>query len=318
MGLFDGKTPAERNKLIAAIAFGAFAVFLLARMFLSAPAVPPRPTTVKTTTGRTITTTTTTAVNGGATTPDESLLPPRPLVFIPAPLNVPEAARNIFAYNAGSATGTPRIAVTSGSPVVANVPTPTPTPPPPLMLSSLAPVNVFARTGDFALQVSGDKFTPQTRVFLDGQELPTRFINAQQLSADVSASAINAPGARQIVARTPDGQLYSNGATLNISPPPTPPFTYVGLLGTRRYSDTALLKNQSNEVVSVQRGDVVGGRFRVTGISDRAVEFTDAQLKIKHTLPYVESRAGVGVPNGPGGYTKPPPNNGSDDDDSEP
>ncbi len=117
MGLFDGKTPAERNKLIAAIAFGAFAVFLLARMFLSAPTVPPRATTVKTTTtGRTITTTTTTAANGGATMPDESLLPPQPLVFIPAVLNVPDAARNIFAYNVGSAGGTSKVAVVSGSP----------------------------------------------------------------------------------------------------------------------------------------------------------------------------------------------------------
>lgn len=71
----------------------------------------------------------------------------------------------------------------------------------------------------------------------------------------------------------------------NVTPPPAPPFTYVGLLGGRSGNDTAVLKNRGNELLNVQRGDVVGSRFRVTSISERAIEFADTELNIRHTLP---------------------------------
>jgi hypothetical protein len=37
--------------------------------------------------------------------------------------------------------------------------------------------------------------------------------------------------------------------------------------------------------LNVQRGDLLGGRFRVTSISEKEVVVIDANLKIKHTLP---------------------------------
>jgi len=293
MGLFDGKTPAERNKTIAALVLGAIAVLFLARLFLGGDSG-------KTTQRRATPINSARPQNGAVGgTPNNQPLPPE--IDMPRPLpvftqaagaNAPEASRNIFAYNVAAQRTTTAAAVAATTPVVDMTPLPTP-PPPPLMLSGLSPANVFARGGEFKLDLSGDKFTAESRIYIDNQEVPTRVLGAQQLAATVPASMIATPGARQVLVRTPDGALYSNTATLNVSPSPPPPYTYVGLLGNPRYSDKAILKPQqpNMDLWTVQRGDLIDGRWRVTSISERAVDFTDTQLNIKHTLPYVESRA---------------------------
>jgi hypothetical protein len=314
MALLEGKTPAERNKMIAAIAFGALALILVGRLFLGGDD-PPRRAANSNKTSKAATTTngtaTTNGLDGNSQAEDPTLQVPREVVYTPVNYNVPDAGRNIFAFYVAP-TPQPKPSVT------VEAPTPTPIPPPPLALNNISPSSVTARTGDFTLQLSGDKFTPHARVYVDGQELPTQFASAQQLSTTVPAALINAPGTRQIVVRTPDNSLYSNPASLNVSAPPTPQFTYVGILGGSRYNDKAILKNQSNELVTVQRGDLVAGRFKVTNISTRAVEFTDAQLQIKHTLPFVESRAGgasnPGTPSPRYQPPKPPDDDGDDDE----
>src|SRR5437588_130748 len=95
-------------------------------------------------------------------------------------------------------------------------PTPTPTPPPPWVLASLAPQSVFAKTAGFTLQLSGDKFGPAARVYIDGQDVPTQYKSMQQLTANVPASVIASPGPRTVVARSPDGKFYSNQTTLSV------------------------------------------------------------------------------------------------------
>ena len=143
------------------------------------------------------------------------------------------------------------------------------------------------------------------------------------------AALIAAPGTRQIIVRTPDGQLYSNPTTLSIADPPKPQFTYIGLLGGPHYNDKAMVKAptpggvisiqrgnqniQATDVATVQRGDVLGGRFRVSSISERSIDLVDTQLRIKHTLPYVEAR-NMGAP-GARPYSPQPP---TADDDEEP
>jgi len=42
-------------------------------------------------------------------------------------------------------------------PTIPVTPTPTPTPTPPVLLASLSPASVFARTADFNLEITGDK-----------------------------------------------------------------------------------------------------------------------------------------------------------------
>src|SRR5262249_18064985 len=145
---------------------------------------------------------------------------------------------------------------------------------------------VYARTADFTLEVTGDKFSPEVKIYVDNRELPTKYIGPQQLSAVVPAAVIAAPGQRQVVVRTPDNRLYSNGAVFSVSAPPTPNYNYIGIIGDKHFTaDIALLQDKNNkELLNVQRGDLLGGRFRVTSISEKELILTDTSLKIKHTL----------------------------------
>jgi hypothetical protein len=283
MALFQGKSRSERYKLAAALLLPLIALVLVFRMLFASD--KPKPTVKPTRTA------TPAPIAAGTNTPagsDGEIAMPTSLDYHPITYNAPEATRNIFAFYV-KPTPTPGAA----TPVM--TPTPTPTPPPPLTLGSLQPANVFARTGDFKLEISGDKFTPQTHVFIDGQEVPTTFKSGQQLSAAVPAMFVQSPGSRAVVVRTPDNSLYSNIQTVNVMPPPTPQFTFIGIYGTKRYTDKAVLKpTAGTDLITVQRGDVVGGRFKVTAISERAVEFTDTQLNIKHSIPYTDAKGITG------------------------
>lgn len=207
--------------------------------------------------------------------------------YDPSSYNAPEAKRNIFAY------------YEPPKPVIVP-PTPSPTPepsPPGVLLASVSPSNVYARTAEFKLEAAGDKFTPAMRIYVDGRELPTTYKNPQQLSATIPASFIANPGTRNVVVRTPDNQLFSNQATINVAAPPTPNFSYIGIISPEnRVADTAVVQDKSNKnVLSVYKGDVIGGRFRVTSISDKELVLTDTTLKIKHTLAMTEGDKSAGA-----------------------
>jgi IPT/TIG domain len=286
MALFEGKTPSERNKLIAAMVLGVLALAALSYMFFGSSSTPQRTANNNNSRrpGTTQTTTTTTTVNTRAVpTPgqvrqDAELAPPLPINYQVTPPAVPEAGRNIFAFYEPP----PKPSPTPPPP-----PSPSPPPPPSLLLSSISPTNVYARTGDFTLQVTGDKFTPAVRIYVGDAELATRFISPQQLSANVPAPLIGYEGARQVSVRTSDGKLFSNTATINVMAAPIPNYSFVGIIGDKRYSDTAILKDKNTkQLLNVQRGDIVGGRFRVTSISEREVWLTDTSIHIKHTLAF--------------------------------
>ena len=241
MAVLEGKTPAERNKLIAVVVLGAIALFVLGRMFFDSSSPPQRTRRVGSSITRPSLDRSSTEVSRQASPSVETdiwLTLPQPIDYSPMRPAVPEARRNIFAYYTPPTTQS-----TAATPAM---PTPLPsvTPPPPsLILAAIAPSSTYARTGEFTLEVSGDKFTPETRIFVDGQELPTRFTSAQRLTATVPAAVTVSPRARQVVVRTPDSQLFSNTMTLNVAAPPAPSYTYVGLLGGTRYNDTAVLKD---------------------------------------------------------------------------
>jgi hypothetical protein len=300
MALFEGKTPAERNKMIAAIVLPLLALIFVVRM-LSGPSGPS-----------------TTNTNANRRTQQRSTAQQRP----PAQQNAAapadetevaaditpidccaetylgaDAGRNIFAFYVKP--------VPPPTPVP-TAPTPTPAPPPDKVLGSLAPQSVFARTGGFTLQISGDKFGPADRVYIDGQEMPTQYKSMQQLTATVPASVVANPGQRSILVRTPDGKLFSNPAQLNVMQPPAPTYTFVGFLKRQR-ANTAVLKDAKGELYSVRKDDIVEGRFRVTDISDQRVEVVDKDLNIKHTMPFVNARGMPGAPGQVPGSIQPPP-----------
>lgn len=312
------KTPAERNKMILAIALGAVAIIALAYMLFGGSSSPKRNANANQAGGRTRQSTTA-ATNTALRSPedlrqDEVFL--TPVDFdggTPAP--VPEAGRNIFAFYVPPPPKPPPT-----PPAPTPVPTPTPVPPN-LILASISPTNVYAHTGDFTLDVTGDKFTPETRIYMAGAELPTRFVSQQQLSTKVPAQLISFEGAREVTVRSRDGSLFSNTTTLNVMPAPVPNYTFIGVAIRKGSNDTAILKAKSgNEIVTVQRGDLVGGRFRVTSISVREVTLTDTSINIKHKLPLTGDRSSTGAPPGVTNqprYTPPPPPP-ADDDDNDP
>ncbi|MDT5262003.1 MAG: hypothetical protein QOC61_1007 [Acidobacteriota bacterium] len=308
MALFEGKTPAERNKMIAAIVLPLLALIFVVRM-LSGPSTPSG-TNANASVRRTSRATgqpRQTPPNAN-TTPDtqEDTVNITEINCCAEPYVGPDAGRNIFAFYVK-----PEKPV---GPVTPATPEPTPPPPPPLVLASLAPQSVFARTGNFTLQVSGDKFGPAARVYIDGQELPTQYKSMQQLTATVPAALIANPGQRPVIVRTPDGKLFSNPQTLNVMQPPAPTYTYVGFLKRARANgNTAVLKDQKGELYSVHQGELVEGRFRVIEISERGVEVVDKDLNIKHTMPFVDAR-GTLSGRAPGSIQPPPPSEEGDEE----
>ncbi len=174
MQLSDISNPAERKKLIVAGALFIVALILLWWAFIgfgsSAPTTPPRVAVQPTPRPTPV------AGQPPSALPVDAVDELQPLnypVSIPA---VAEARRNIFVY------------YEPPPPPVKEAPTPTPPPPPPVLLANLSPSNVYARTGDFTLEVAGDKFTAQLRLFIDGAEVPTRYRGPQQLTATVPAT----------------------------------------------------------------------------------------------------------------------------------
>jgi len=304
MALVDLSKPGEKKKLIFAgvLGFGALLILYWALIgFDSRPTPQTKPTASASPQRATTTTTTQRPPAAQVSSQVLDVAKFAPIDYEPSSYSAPEAKRNIFAYYEPPVKPV----------VVPSTPTPTATPPPPVLLASVSPSNVYARTADFKLEAAGDKFTPAMRIFVDGRELPTAYKSPQQLSTTMPASMITAPGARQIIVRTPDNSLFSNQLTVNVAAPPTPNYTYIGIIGTQnRVGDTALVQDRSNRnVVSALRGDIIGGRFRVTSISEKELVVVDTSLKIKHILPMTEGDKTAGGP-----LSRPTPRVDSEDD----
>jgi hypothetical protein len=278
MQVSDLRNPSERNKLILAAALGLVAILFLWWTFFgfggsstkvaSRPGSQPTPAMPR---GPTAKPNPQTPIELTADDLDKL----RPINATFRPVAAQDARRNIFAY------------YVAPKPVVKPpvIPTPTPTPVPPILLARISPPNVYARTADFTMEIEGDKFVGGLRLVVDNSELPTRYVSPQQLSATVPAAIIANPGGRQVLLRSADGKLYSNTLALSIADPPKPNYSYVGIIGTRKHIDTAILLDKSNkDTLNVQLGDLVGGRFRITSISEKEVVLVDSNLKIKHSL----------------------------------
>src|SRR6185503_5895639 len=283
MQFFDPNNPNEKKKMIVAAVLGLVAIIVLGYLFLGGSSKKP-------TANRPTATATPTPARAGRDNPqpvdsEEDLSMYKEIVYTGTVPPASEANRNIFAYYVPP-TPTPK-----------PPPSPSPIPTPPLTATSLSPQSVYARTGEFSLQVMGDKFVPGVNIIIDGRAMQTRFISAQQLATTVPPDLIANPGARQVMLRNTNGSLYSNSVNLTVTPPPLPNYNYVGLIGKLRFNDWAVLQDKSSkDFINVQRGDVVGGRFRVNSISDREVVLIDTNLKIKHTITFSSDSANSSRP----------------------
>jgi hypothetical protein len=297
MKFLEGKTPAERNKIIIAIVLGGLAVialsytlsgFLFSPKKIGGPGASPTPTP----------TGTPQELRAGSNDPSD----PSALADVAWMLTTPityaqnafssDAGRNIFAFYEP-----PPPTPYSPTPVViAPPPLPTPTPTPPFTLTYVSPSAIYAGSKTFRMEVMGDKFTPEARILFNGSELPTNFINAQKLTADVPAVLIAGEGPRQIMIRTPDGKGYSLPAMMQVQAAPVPNFEYIGLVEKKhRNNDMAILKEKGKtEVASFRLNDTVGDRFRLISISSREVILEDRSLGFRHRLPFSEGKSSGG------------------------
>jgi len=287
----DLNNPSERKKLIVAAVLGVVAIIVLWWAFIgfgsNSTTTPPQKAANANPPGPGSRTANTAAKPQNSEQGTSELLAQlEPVTFQQTPPSVAEPKRNIFAYYEPP----------PASSKTAQTPTPTPEPTPPVTLATVSPSNVYARTADFTLDVTGEKFSPELRIVVDNRELPTKYHSAQQLSAVVPAALIANPGQRQVILRSPDGRLYSNVSGFSVTPPPTPNYSYIGIIGDKHYVDIALIQDRSNkELLNVQRGDMLSGRFRVTSISEKELVLTDTTLKIKHSLAMnTDGEKGVG------------------------
>jgi hypothetical protein len=292
---FAGKSPTERNKIIAALVLGVLALGALffafgGSIFSSSPkvtvSVAPTPKPSPTV----------------PTNPEDFKIPTEseqnlnymtPVVFNGA-YSGPDPGRNIFAFYeppkpCGSATN-------PCPPPPIKTPTPaTPTPTPEIYITGYNPQSVYAGSRGFRLEITGERMLPGAKVYFSQSELPTSFVNTERMVADVPANFIAGEGPRQIIIQTADGKKYSNAVMLNVQAPPKPAFQYIGMIARKRSNnDTAYFMEQGRQTpLSARLNDVVGGRFRLMSISADETVFEDVNLGFKHKVPLFRPAPGT-------------------------
>ena len=289
MKIFEGKTPAERNKIIAVIVLGTLAAISLIYTFggllipgrSASPVLPALDSPSPVQENAAVTEPVPGVSSNQAQVDKEYVV--TPVTYAGGRFEAPISGRNIFAfYEPPDFTPTPTVEPS-------RFPTFTPTPLAPVTLSFLSPNSAYAGSKDFRIEVVGDKFTPETRIIFNSNALPTSFLSEQRLSATVPASLIARSGAGSVSVNTPDGKLYSYPVTFNIIEPPRPDFDYIGLIARQHYNnDTAYFQDRgrrNEEPFTARLNDVVKGRFKVISISAEQVEFEDVRLGFHHKLP---------------------------------
>ncbi len=224
-----------------------------------------------------------------------------PIVYRPGIFGAPPAGRNIFAFYEPGKPCDPSICPTP-PPRTPEPKTPTPTPTPPIVLAALNPQSVYAGSNGFRMEVAGDRFTPDTKIYMDMQELPSTYINETRMTADIPGVLIKNEGQRRMMAQTGDGTKQSNLVSFDIQPAPRPQFTYIGMIARKRSNnDTGYFQEPGKQMPTTARlNDVVGGRFKLVSVSDKEAVVEDVNLGFRHrvTLRPASATAGAAQPSG--------------------
>lgn len=210
----------------------------------------------------------------------------------------PDPGRNIFAfYEPGKQTPYVPTPIPFKS-----VPPPTPAPTPDIYLAIVNPQSVYAGSDGFRMEIAGDRFTPDTKIYFEQQEIPASYVSETRMTADIPSVLIRGDGRRQIMAQTADGIKRSNMILFDIQPPPKPTFQYIGMIARKRgNNDTAYFQELGKPLPTGARlNDVVGGRFRVISIASNEAIVQDVQLAFsKHPLKLQEPSRNA-IPTQPG------------------
>ncbi len=307
MQLFEGKSPAERNKIILTMVLGGLAVIALAYTFGGVFFGGKKATT---TSAKTPTPTPGTNVNQpiDLKTSDEinDLYANTPVLYSAASFFAPDAGRNIFAFYEPTIYEPPPFP-TAKPPTPEVIPTPIPPREPDYILGFLNTTNVYAGSKGFKLEINGDRFTPESMIFFNEFQLQTTFVSPQRLTADVPTNLISNATNAQIIVRTPDGVKYSNPMFIQVIAAPRPQFQYIGMIARSRYNnDTAYFTEQGKTTpINGRLGDVVGGRFKLISISSIETIFEDTSLGFKYKLPLERPKAGQSATTGRQPNTQP-------------
>ncbi len=209
----------------------------------------------------------------------------QPIVYRPGNFGAPDPGRNIFAFYEPPPPCRENCPTPTPKPVI--VIPPSPPPPPPIQIALLNPQSVYAGSKGFRLEIAGDNFTPDTRIYFSQQELPSTYINGQRMTADIPGVLITGEGQRQILAQTSDGKLYSNPVMLDVQPAPKPQVKYIGMIARKRSNnDTAYFTVAGKELpIGARLNDIVEGRFRLLSISAQETILEDTTLGFRHKLP---------------------------------
>jgi hypothetical protein len=307
MAFLEGKTPAERNKLIAAAALGVIALVALylafGRSFFGG-STSAKPNASPSPTPKTVSSTRT-DIAMPAQSEQDLEYQTQPVVYTQSTY-APDPGRNIFAFYEPPKPCTPGKDCPPPSPKPIIIPTPTPVPPPPITITYIAPQGVYAGQRGFRLEINGQKIPADAHIYFNQTQLPTTFINDTKVVTDIPANLVAQEGPRQIILQTPDGKKYSNQLMMTVQAPPTPQFQYVGaILRARGNNDTAIFERQGKPGNFGQRlNDVIDDRFRLVSISRNEAILEDTQLGFRHRLPLVKGQPGAagGAPPGKGGF----------------
>ena len=205
-----------------------------------------------------------------------------PVNYRPGVFDAPDPGRNIFAFYEPPP---PCLDCPTPTPPPYVPPPASPTPTPDLWISFVTPTNVYAGSRSFRLEVTGERFIPEARIYFNQSAVPTTFVSPNRLTAEIPANFIANEGPRQIIVQTPDGTKYSNPTMISIQAPPKPQFQYVGMIARRHANnDTAVFREQGKTEFSARLNDVVGGRFRLVSISSDETVVEDTSLGFRHKL----------------------------------
>jgi len=300
MGLFEGKTTTERNKTIAAIALGVISLFALYMAFGRGMFGGSTTTaTSKATPTPKVTASPAPAKTGGILPTAEEqrfIYETTPVVYRPGLAGAPDAGRNIFAFFEPPPP-TPFVPPPPPSPTPPKPASPTPTPV--YLATAVSPASVYAGSRAFRLDVYGDRFTPDAKIYFNQAQMPTTFDNAQHLSASIADNLISQEGQRQVIVQSPDGKSYSVALVMTVQAPPKPTaLQYIGMMGRKRYNNDTAYFTESGKPnpFGARLNDVVGSRFRLIDISSSEVVVEDIALGFKHRIKIATAS---GSPSGP-------------------
>ena len=287
MKIFEGKSPTERNKIIAALVLGAMALLVLSYTFIM-PLFSNKKTIVNINNSPTpkssVTPSGATANSTYPTQAETDFTYSTTRVYYSGATYAPEAGRNIFAfYEPPPPTPYSPTPIPTATPD--NRPTPTQIPPPPITVFSVAPPNnetIYAGQQSFRLEISGDKFTPDSQVSVNNMPLLTTYYSPQRLTVEVPASMIANAATLFITVTTLTG-LFSNQVSLTIQPQPKPQFQFIGaILRSGNNNNTAFIKEGTN-LVTKRLNDAVG-RFQIISIAKNEIVVKDTALGFTHRV----------------------------------